>query len=339
MMANGEWRMAEGRAASRLSCIRLSTFALLLWAACAIAAAQSYPSRPVRLIVPYPPGGSTDFIARPVSERLTERLGQPFVMDNRGGAATVIGAEIAARAPADGYTLLVGTVTTLAVNPALKPKLPYDPVRDFAPVSMLSAQPYILAVNPSVPATSVAQLVAHAKANPGKLSFASAGLGSGAHFAGELFNHMAGVDILHIPYKGTGPAITDVIGGRVTILYAGVATLRSFVGSGKMRVLAVTSARRSPGMPDVPTIAESGLAGYETNTWNSLVAPRGTPRAVIERLNTAVAQVLSEPDLRERWTQQGIDAEPGPPEHLARHIEAEIARFARLVKATGLKLE
>jgi tripartite-type tricarboxylate transporter receptor subunit TctC len=332
MMADGGWRKVE-RYSSLLA------FAFLLWVACATVAAQSYPSRPVRLIVPYPPGGSTDFIARPVAERLTERLGQPFVMDNRGGAATVIGAEIAARAPADGYTLLVGTVTTLAVNPALKPKLPYDPVRDFAPVSMLSAQPYILAVNPSVPAASVAQLVAYAKANPGKLSFASAGLGSGAHFAGELFNHMAGVDILHIPYKGTGPAITDVIGGRVAILYAGVATLRSFVGSGKMRVLAVTSARRSPGMPDVPTIAESGLPGYETNTWNSLVAPRGTPRAVIERLNAAVGQVLSETDLRERWAQQGIDAEPGPPERLASHIKAEIARFARLVKATGLKLE
>jgi len=320
---------------------RFLSFLFLL--GCAIAAsaamAQQYPSRPVRLIVPYPPGGSTDFIARPISERLTERLGQPFVMDNRGGAATVIGAEIAARAPADGYTLLVGTVTTLAVNPALKPKLPYHPVREFAPVSMLSAQPYILAVNPSVPAASVAQLVAHAKANPGKLSFASAGLGSGAHFAGELFNHMAGVDILHIPYKGTGPAITDVIGGRVAILYAGIATLRPFVGSGKMRVLAVTSARRSPGMPEVPTIAESGLPGYETNTWNSLVAPRGTPRAVIERLNATIAAILSEPDLRDRWAQQGIDAEPGPPARLASHIDAEIARFAGLVKATGLRLE
>lgn len=318
---------------------RLSTFAFLLWVACASALAQSYPSRPVRLIVPYPPGGSTDFIARPVSERLTERLGQPFVMDNRGGAATVIGAEIAARAPADGYTLLVGTVTTLAVNPALKPRLPYDAVRDFAPVSMLSAQPYILAMHPAVPATSVAQLVSYAKANPGKLSFASAGLGSGAHFAGELFNHMAGVSILHVPYKGTGPAIADVMGGRVEILYAGVATLRSYVGTGKMRVLAVTSATRSPGMPDVPTIAESGLPGYETNTWNSVVAPRGTPRPVIERLNAAIAAVLAEPDLRDRWSQQGIDADPGPPERLAGHIKAEIARFTRLVKATGLKLE
>jgi len=331
--------MAEDRAVFKRSYFRLSTSALIFLVACASALAQSYPSRPVRLIVPYPPGGSTDFIARPVSERLTERLGQPFVMDNRGGAATVIGAEIAARAPADGYTLLVGTVTTLAVNPALKPKLPYDPVRDFAPVSMLSAQPYILAVNPSLPAASVAQLVAQAKANPGKLSFASAGLGSGAHFAGEMFNYMAGVDILHVPYKGTGPAITDVIGGRVEILYAGIATLRPFVGSGKMRVLAVTSARRSPGMPEVPTIAESGLSGYETNTWNSVVAPRGTPGAVIERLNAAIAAVLSEPELRDRWSQQGIDADPGPPARLAGHIKAEIARFNSLVKATGLKLE
>jgi tripartite-type tricarboxylate transporter receptor subunit TctC len=335
-MADGGWRMAKGRRSARS--FRLSTFAFLL--ACAIdATAQAYPSRPVRFVVPYPPGGSTDFIARPVSERLTERLGQPFVMDNRGGAATVIGAEIAARAPADGYTLLVGTVTTLAVNPALKPKLPYDAVRDFAPVSMLSAQPYILAIHPAVPATSVAQLVAYAKANPGKLSFASAGLGSGAHIAGELFNHMAGVSILHVPYKGTGPAIADVMGGRVEILYGGVATLRSYVGSGKMRVLGVTSAKRSPGMPEVPTIAESGLPGYETNTWNSVVAPRGTPRPVIERLNAAIAAVLAEPDLRDRWSQQGIDADPGPPERLAAHIKAEIARFTGLVKATGLKLE
>jgi tripartite-type tricarboxylate transporter receptor subunit TctC len=298
-----------------------------------------YPARPVRLIVPYPPGGSTDFIARPVSERLSERLGQPFVMDNRGGAATVIGAEIAARAPADGYTLLVATVTTLAVNPALKPKLPYDPVRDFAPVSMLSSQPYLLAVHPSVPATSVAQLLAHAKAHPGKLSFASAGLGSGAHFAGEMLNYMAGVQILHVPYKGTGPAISDVVGGRVEILYAGIATLRPFAASGKMRMLAVTSARRSASMPDVPTIAESGVSGYETNTWNSLVAPRGTPQAVIERLNTTVVAIFNQPDFRDRLIQQGIDAEPGPPARLARHIDAEIERFGKLVKATGLRLE
>lgn len=308
-------------------------------AVCSAVEGADYPARPVRLIVPYPPGGSTDFIARPVSERLSERLGQPFVMDNRGGAATVIGAEIAARAPADGYTLLVATVTTLAVNPALKPKLPYDPVRDFAPVSMLTSQPYLLAVHPSVPAISVSQLLAHAKAHPGKLSFASAGLGSGAHFAGEMLNYMAGVQILHVPYKGTGPAITDVVGGRVEILYAGVATLRPFAVSGKMRMLAVTSARRSASMPDVPTIAESGVSGYETNTWNSLVAPRGTPQAVIERLNAAIVAIFDQPDFRDRLVQQGIDAEPGPPAGLARHIDAEIARFGKLVKATGLKLE
>ena len=320
--------------------MRTTSFILVCaLAVCGVVEGADYPARPVRLIVPYPPGGSTDFIARPVSERLSERLGQPFVMDNRGGAATVIGAEIAARAPADGYTLLVATVTTLAVNPALKPKLTYDPVRDFAPVSMLASQPYLLAVHPSVPATSVSQLLAHARAYPGKLSFASAGLGSGAHFAGEMFNYMAGVDILHVPYKGTGPAISDVVGGRVAILYAGVATLRPFAVSGKMRMLAVTSARRSASMPDVPTIAESGVPGYETNTWNSLVAPRGTPPVVIERLNAAIVAIFEQPDFRDRLIQQGIDAEPGPPARLARHIDAEIARFGRLVKATGLKLE
>src|SRR5688572_19608618 len=177
-------------------------------AAAPLAMAQAYPARPIRLIVPYPPGGSTDFIARVVSERLAERLGQPVIVDNRAGAATVIGTETAARSPADGYTLLVGTVTTLAVNPVLKSKLPYHPERDFAPISMLAAQPYLLAAYPGIPATSVSQLVAHAKANPGKLSFASAGLGSSAHLAGEMFNHMAGISIVHIPYKGTGPAIT-----------------------------------------------------------------------------------------------------------------------------------
>jgi tripartite-type tricarboxylate transporter receptor subunit TctC len=298
-----------------------------------------YPARPVRLIVPYPPGGSTDFIARVISERLTERLGQPVIVDNRGGAATVIGTELAARAPADGYTLLVGTVTTLAVNPALKSKLPYHPERDFAPVSMLAAQPYLLAAHPSLPATSVPQLVAHAKANPGKLSFASAGLGSSAHLAGEMFNHMAGVTIFHVPYKGTGPAITDLLGGRVALLYAGVAVLRPHAVTGKMRLLAVTTAKRSAAVPDIPTVAESGIAGYETNTWNSLVAPRGTPQSVIERLNAAIVAILNQPELRDRLAQQGAEPDPGTPAQLAAHIKSEIARFTRLIKAIGLSVE
>ena len=278
--------------------------------------------------------GAVDYITKPVHPQdLVTRI--TSVLERAQAAPVESGPALMAIVGAKGS---VG-VTTLAVNPALKPKLPYDPVRDFAPVSMLASQPYLLAVHPSVPATSVSQLLAHAKAHPGKLSFASAGLGSGAHFAGEMLNHMAGVQILHVPYKGTGPAITDVVGGRVEILYAGVATLRPFAASGKMRMLAVTSARRSASMPDVPTIAESGVSGYETNTWNSLVAPRGTPSPVIERLNAAIVALFSQPDLRDRLVQQGIDAEPGPPAELARHIDAEIARFGKLVKATGLKLE
>ncbi len=316
---------------------------ILLGVACAGAApfaiAQAYPTRPIRLIVPYPPGGSTDFIARSISDRLAERLGQTVIVDNRGGAATVIGTEMAARAPADGYTLLIGTVTTLAVNPVLKSRLPYHPERDFAPISMLAAQPYLLAVHPSLPANSVQQLVAHAKANPGKLNFASAGLGSSAHLAGEMFNYMAGVVIAHIPYKGTGPAIIDLMGGRVAMLYAGVAVLRTYAVSGKMRLLAVTTAKRSAAVPDIPTVAESGIPGYETNTWNSLLAPRGTPPAVIGQLNTATVAILNQPELRERLVQQGADPDPGTPAQLAAHIRAEIARFTKLAAAIGLKPE
>ena len=302
-------------------------------------AADGYPSKPIRLIVPYPPGGPTDLIARSVNERLAQRLGQQVVVDNRGGAATVIGAELAARAPADGYTLLVATITTLAVNPALNPRLPYDPVRDFAPVSMLAAQPYLLATTASLPVTSVSQLIAYAKANPGKLSFASAGVGAGAHLAGELFKHMAKIDVVHVPYKGTGPAVTDLVGGHVAYQFAGVSVLMPFAAAGKLHALAVSTARRSPLAPALPTIAESGLAGYETSSWNSLVAPRDTPRAIIERLNAVIVAVLNSADIRERFRQQGVDADPGTPAQLAAHIQAERARFAQLIAAIGLKTD
>ena len=313
-------------------------------AACALAAqppakVDAYPNRPIRLIVPYPPGGPTDLIARAVNERLAQRLGQQVVVDNRGGAATVIGAELAAHAPADGYTLLVATITTLAVNPALNKKLPYDPERDFAPVSMLAAQPYLLAATAALPLNSVSQLVAYAKANPGKLSFASAGVGAGAHLAGELFKYMAQIDVVHVPYKGTGPAITDLVGGHVAYQFAGVSVLMPFVTSGKLRALAVSTAKRSPMAPAVPTIAESGLAGYETSSWNSLVAPRGTPQLTIARLNADIVAVLNQPEIRERLKQQGVDADPGTPAQLAAHIKAERTRFDKLITAIGLKID
>ena len=285
--------------------------------ACGIAVCATtdvYPSRPIRLIVPYPPGGPTDLIARAINE-------------------------LAARAPADGYTLLVATITTLAVNPAVNRKLPYDVARDFAPVSMLAAQPYLLATTASLPVTSVPQLVAYAKANPGKLSYASPGVGAGAHLAGELFRHMAHIDVVHVPYKSSGPAITDLIGGHVAYQFAGVSALMPFAASGKLRALAVSTAARSAMAPAIPTIAESGLPGYATSSWNSLVAPRATPRQVVERLNADVVAVLGEPDIRERFRQQGVDADPGTPAQLAAHINAESARFEQLIRAIGLKPE
>lgn len=322
---------------------RLPSYGVLFVAAASLpvlaAAPASYPNRPIRLIIPYPPGGSTDLLGRTVGERLPERLGQQVVIDNRGGAATVIGAEIAARAPADGYTLLVATVTTLAVNRVLIRKLPYDPARDFDPVSMLAGQPYILAVIPSLPAMNVPQLIQHAKATQGKLTMATAGVGTGSHLAGELFMHMAGVRFVHVPYKGAGPGIIDLLGGHVSLTFSGVTSVKPHALSGKLRALAVTSARRSAAVPDIPTVSESGLAGYETSTWNSLVVPRGTPRAIIERLNTEVIAILNRPDVRDRLRDQGADPDPGTPEQLTAHIRAEIDRFTRLVKAVGLKIE
>jgi tripartite-type tricarboxylate transporter receptor subunit TctC len=310
---------------------------VLLLMSSVASAQQAYPTRPIRLIVPYPPGGPTDIIGRTINDRLGKRLGQQVVVDNRAGAATVIGADIAAHSPADGYTLLLATITTLAVNPALKAKLPYQPERDFAPVSMLAAQPYLLVVHPGVPANSVSQLIAYAKTQPGKLSFASAGIGAGAHLAAELFKHMAQIDVVHIPYKGSSPAMTDVIGGRCAYMFAGISAAQPHTLSGKLRALAVSTAKRSAALPEIPSIAESGLPGYHMNTWNSLVVPRGTSATIIQRLNTEVVAILNEPEVKERLKQQGIDPDPGTPAQLAAHIKSEVARFDSLIKTIGLK--
>ena len=304
-----------------------------------VAAQQDYPTKPIRLVVPYPPGGPTDLIARIVNDLLAERLRQPVIIDNRGGGATVIGSEIVARSPADGYTLLLATTTLLVVNPALNSKLPYDPERDFAPVSMLADQPYLLAVTASLPVVSVQQLVSHAKAHPGKRSFGSAGTGSAAYFAGEMFKSMAKVDIVHIPYKGTGPAITDLAGGHVALMFGGVSALLPLAQAGRLRALAVSTAKRSAGLPDIPTVAESGITGYEISSWSALVAPRGTPRFILERLNAEVNALLNRPEVRERFRQQGIDPEPGGPAQLTARIKSERARFAKLVAIIGLKAE
>lgn len=289
--------------------------------------------------MPYPPGGSADLIGRAVNELLAKRLGQPVIVDNRGGAASIIGAELTARAPADGYTILVATITTLAVNPALYKKLPYHPERDFAPVSMLGSTPYVLSVHPSVPARSVAQLITHAKAHPGKLNFGSAGVGSGNHLATELFRHMAAIDIVHVPYKGLGGATIDVVGGQIAILLAGVSVLKPHVDGGRLRALAVSTIKRAVTAPDIPTIDESGIKGYQSKSWNSLVAPRQTPAAIVQRLNSEIIAVLNAPQLAEQLKSQGIEPEPGSPAELARYVREEIVRFQNLVNTIGLKPE
>ena len=318
---------------------RIAVFAAAMLMASVCFAQQAYPNKPIRLIVPYPPGGPTDIVGRLVNDPLSKRLGQPVVIDNRGGAATAIGSELVARSAPDGYTLLVANETTLSVNPVVTPNLRYNPERDFAPISMIAAQPYLLAVHPSVPVTSVSQLVAHAKANPGKMTYASAGSGSGAHFAGAMFNHMAGIDTVHVPYRGAAPAVIDLVGGQVNLMFASISILYPHGLSGKLRVLGVTSTKRSALVPEFSTVAEGGVAGFQWGGFSSLVAPRGTPRPVIDRLNTELGAILKEPAFVERASKQSIDPNPTTPEQLAAHIRSELTRLQGLIKATKLKIE
>ncbi len=302
-------------------------------------AQQDYPNRPIRMIVPYPPGGPTDLMGRLTSEVLSKRLSQNVVVDNRGGAATAIGAEMAARSPADGYTVFLSSETTFAVTPGLKDKLPYHPERDFAPITLLTTQPYVLAVSPALPANSVSQLVAHAKANPGKLSYGSAGTGGANHLAGEMFKHVAGIDILHVPYKGNGPAIVDLIGGQIALMLGSISSMYPHAAAKKLRLLAVASGKRSAAAPEIPTFAESGMPGYQVSGWNCIVAPRGTPPQIIRRLNAEIVAGFNQPDVLERLRKQSIDPATGTPEQLAAHIKAEFARYSKLIKTVGLKVE
>jgi len=322
---------------SRLSCRACLAAAVLL--AAPSFAQQDYPARPIRLIVPYPPGGPSDLMGRMTGDVLAKRLAQIVVVDNRGGAATAIGAEMAARAPADGYTLLVSSETTFAVNPALKSKLSYNPERDFAPISLLTTQPYVLAVTLALPVNSVSQLVAYAKANPGKLSFGSAGSGGANHLAGEMFKQVAGIDIVHVPYKGNGPAIIDLIGGQIGLMLGSISSLYPHATAKKLRILAVASGKRSAAAPEIPTFAEGGLPGYQVNGWNCLVVPRGTPQAVIKRLNAEIVAGFSQPDVVDRLKKQSIDPATGTPDQLAAYMKSELARYQKLIKAVGLKAE
>lgn len=303
------------------------------------ASAQTYPSRPIRLVVPFPAGGTTDILAREVGQRLTLSFGQSVVIDNRPGAGGNIGSDLVAKSAPDGYTLLMGTVGTHAINPSLYARMPYDNVKDFAPVILVASVPNVLEVTPSLPVNSVRELIKLAKEKPGQINFASSGSGTSIHLSGELFKTMAGVDMTHIPYKGSAPAITDLIGGQVQVMFDNLPSSLPQIKAGKLRALAVTSVQRAPALPDVPTIAESGLPGFEASSWFGVLAPAGTPPAIIARLNADLGQWLQSPDAREKLLAQGALAAGGSPEAFAAHIRAETEKWARVVKVSGAKVD
>jgi tripartite-type tricarboxylate transporter receptor subunit TctC len=299
----------------------------------------AYPAKTVRVVIPYPPGGGNDIIGRIVADELGKRLGQQMMVDNRPGGSTAIGAELVARAPADGYTLLVTSHTTYALLPNLRPKLGYDPMRDFEPVSLLARQSFALAVHPSLPVQTVRQVIALAKSKPSALTFSSAGAGTGTHFSGEQFKTLAGLDILHVPYKGGSTALNAVLSGETTMTFGSLSALTPYVQAKKLRVIAVTSARRSPLDPKIPTIAESGVPGYEMTPWYGLVGPRGTPQTAVERLNASIVAAMQSRDMQERMARVGYEPEGSSPQQLADHIKAELARYARLIKIIGFREE
>jgi tripartite-type tricarboxylate transporter receptor subunit TctC len=302
----------------------------------ATAHGQSFPSRPIRYIVPQAPGGSSDTLARVITQRVGEGLGQQLVVDNRPGATGIIGAEVVARANPDGHTLLQ-VATSHATNPAMQAKLPYDSIRDFAPISLLSQQPNIWLVHPTTPVKNMKDLITYAKSKPGQLNFASSGTGGSQHLAGELLKGMTGIDMTHIPYKGSPPALVDLLAGRVPLMSSTMPPALPHIKTGKVRVLAVTSARRSPALPDVPTVAESGVPGYEAIAWQGLVAPAGTPRPVIARINSEFVKVLKHPDIVAKLNDQGYETVASTPEWFAQYIRSEIAKWTKVIRTAGLK--
>jgi tripartite-type tricarboxylate transporter receptor subunit TctC len=311
---------------------------LLAAAFAAPALAQSYPTKPVRIVVPYPPGGPNDIVARTVGQKLSEQLGQPVIVDNKPGASGNIGAESVAKSPPDGYTLLLLT-TGHTINPSLYPKLGYDLEKDLAPVTQLTAGPMVVVANPSLPAKNIKELISLAKAKPGSLNFGSAGNGSSTHLAPELFSSMAGIKMNHIPYKGSAPALTDLMAGQIQVAFDFMISAMPHVKSGKVKALAVTSTTRSPAAPDLPTVAESGVPGFEVIGWNGLVVPARTPKDVVAKLNAELKKALDQPDAKERFAAQGFSATWTTPEKFGAYIESEHAKWARVVKDSGAKID
>lgn len=300
--------------------------------------AQIYPSKPVRMIVPFAAGGALDIVARSVGERLSGALGQQVVVDNRGGAGGAIGTEIAARAAPDGHTLLTGHIGTHAINVNLYPKLGYHPVRDFAPITLVAMFPLGLFVHPSLPAQSVPELIALAKSRPGQINFASAGSGGPTHMAGEMLKAMARIDIVHVPYKGNAAALNDLLGGRVHLFFSNLVTAMPHARSGRLRAIAVSTAKRSQQAPELPTIAESGVPGYEVTNWIGMLAPAATPRAIVLRLNRDIAAILNASDMKENFRAQGMDLVSSTPEEFAAFIRSEMTKWRRVVEESGAKI-
>lgn len=301
--------------------------------------AQQYPTRPVRLVVPFPPGGSTDILARLVAQKLSEDLGQTVLVDNRPGAGGTLGANLVAKSLADGYTLLMGSSGPISISPSLMKKLPYDPTKDYAAISLIATIPTMLVVNPSVPVKTVAELVALAKSKPGKMNFASTGNGATPHLAAELFKFSAGVDIVHVPYKGSAPAVADLLGGQVDLMFEQVPAVLPHVKAGKLRAIAVSSATRSAAMPELPTIAESGLPGFEVSSWFGILAPTGTPPEIINRLNGALVRIMANAQVRETLAAQGAEAVGTTPQAFAATIGSEIPKWASVVKRAGVTVD
>ena len=316
----------------------MAAAALIVVSTATAGLAQSYPSKPVRVVVPYPPGGSTDIVARVIGEQLSQSMGQRFVVDNRPGAGGNIGMQLAAGAEPDGYTVVVGT-TAHAINMTLFKDLPYDTVKDFEPIALLTEIPLILVVNPAVEAQSVADLIALAKERPGTLNVASSGNGQSTHLAAEMFNAMAGIKLTHVPYKGSAPAITDVVAGHVQLMFDTVMSALPHVQAGKLRALAVSGAERAPVAPDVPTIAEAALPGYEAIAWNGLFAPAGTPRAIIDQLNAEVVKALQSEKVKEQLASLGATTRPTMPNEFSTYVRDEVSKWAKVVKESGATVE
>lgn len=303
------------------------------------AVAQTYPVKPVRILIAQAPGSATDNVSRVLSGKLAEQMGQQFIIEARPGAGGAVGTEAAARAPADGYTIFMANNSTHGSNPAVYKKLPYDAIKDFSPIILIASTPYVLTAHPSLPVKTVKELVALAKKRPGELNYGSAGNGSTHHLSGELLNMMAGIKLVHVPYKGTTPALTGLVSGEVSVMFFTVVGIEPHAKSGRARVLAVTTPKRAPLMPELPTMAEAGFPGFEVTSWFGLLAPAGTPAAVVSRLNAETTKALALPDVGAALKKLGFDAVGGTPDQFAGHIKSEVDRFTKLVKATGITVD